>query len=83
MSVNGNYDAHKNPLDCYIIVEFEKENITLSASYRVSYDRFGVADGYWYEYEKCWKSLLLVPGNPVAALKKVWADGDITYELEP
>lgn len=83
LSVNGNYSPDdKEPIDCHIISNFEDEkNLKLNASYRASYDRRGPTDRY--EYDKCWKSLLLKPGDPVSAIKRTWPSGHITYELDP
>ncbi|KKR45959.1 MAG: hypothetical protein UT80_C0027G0006 [Parcubacteria group bacterium GW2011_GWC1_40_13] len=80
-SVNGNYRQNKDPLDCHLITKFENGNMTITTSYRVTYDSWGPTDDD--EYNKCWKILLLKQGDPISAIKRTWADDDITYELAP
>lgn len=83
LKVNGNYLPNDtDPSDCYIVSRFESENnMDLYASYKVFYDHFGPKDRY--VFNKCWKILLLKPGDSVSAIKSTWPSGEITYELDP
>lgn len=77
--MNGNYYGNTNePLDCMVVTEVE--GVKLITTYRVEYYYGAYCSG---PYNECWRALLLKKGDPVNVMKLEWANGSVTYCLDP